>query len=140
MRSRASGASLGALLCALCWLTTPAVSQEGEGPTIYRREIFDYQRAARPDPFRSLLQNSDMAVRFEDLKLEGVVYHRDANRSVAILAVTGRDRRLRARVGDRVGQLTVAAIEPRRVDVIIDEFGVPRRESLPLKTEPRDQS
>jgi hypothetical protein len=55
--------------------------------------------------------------------------------SVAILVERGSNRRIRARIGERVGAITVVAIQPRRVDVVIEDFGVVRRESLYLKVE-----
>jgi hypothetical protein len=39
----------------------------------YRREVFEYRRSGRPDPFRSLLNGTDLGVRPEDLTLTGVV-------------------------------------------------------------------
>lgn len=101
--------------------------------SVYEREVFEYDRAGRPDPFRSLLQSAELGLRVEDLSLAGVVYHRDPARSVAILAQTGAERRIRARVGDRIGGIRIAAIGPRSVDVIIEELGVARRETLELR-------
>ena len=101
--------------------------------TVYEREVFEYSRDGRPDPFRSLLQSADLGIRIEDLSLAGVVYHEDPARSVAILVQTGATRRIRARVGERVGAVRIAAIRPRSVDVIIEELGVARRETLELR-------
>lgn len=102
--------------------------------TVYEREVFEYSREGRADPFRSLLQSADLGIRIEDLSLAGVVYHPDPARSVAILVQEGATRRIRARVGERVGAIRVAAIRPRSVDLIIEELGVARRETLELRT------
>lgn len=127
----------GALLLALAAPAIAAEAQDTVGTEIvYRREIFDYQRGGRPDPFRSLLGSVELGVRFEDLALRGIVYHSDPRESVAILVETGSNRRIRARVGERIGGLTVVGIHPRRVDVMIEELGVARRESLQLRAEP----
>lgn len=106
-----------------------------DGAEVYRREIFRYSRAGRPDPFRSLLQNTEMGMRIEDLTLRGVVHHPDPDRSVAILRRRGTERHIRAKVGDRIGGVRIVAIRPRGVDVLIEEFGVARRASLELKTD-----
>lgn len=100
---------------------------------VYRREVFRYSRAGRPDPFRSLLQNSDLGMRLDDLTLRGVVYHSDPEQSVAVLSRRGVNRPIRAKVGDRIGGVRIVAIRPRAVDVVLEEFGVARRASLELR-------
>jgi hypothetical protein len=110
------------------------------GPEVYRREVFQYQRAGRPDPFRSLLGTAELGVRFEDLALRGVIHNPEAGLSVAFLEDTGTKKRIRARVGDRVGGITILGIYPRRVDLQIDELGLSRRESLQLMVEKGPQS
>jgi hypothetical protein len=51
----------------------------------YHREVFQYQRAGRGDPFRSLTRGEELGVRLEDLALRGVVLHEDPTQSVAVL-------------------------------------------------------
>lgn len=115
----------------------PLLAQsEPDTVTIYRREVFNYDRAGRPDPFRSLLNTADLGVRFEDLALQGVMYHPDPARSVVILSQRGAERRIRAGVGQRIGTVRIVAIAPRRVEVVIEEFGVARRETMELKSVP----
>jgi hypothetical protein len=127
----------GALLVAgALSAAAPAAAQErGSAEIMYRREVFQYQRTVRPDPFRTLLGSVDLSVRFENLALRGIVHNSDPRESVAILVDGGSNRRVRARVGERIGAITVLAIHPRRVDLVIEDFGVPRRESLYLKVE-----
>lgn len=126
----------GALLVAALLPAAPAAAQSADaGEIVYRREVYQYQRGVRPDPFRSLLGSVDVGVRLEDLTLRGIVYNPDPRESVAILVESGTDRRIRARVGERVGAITVLAIQPRQVDLVVEDFGVPRRESLYLKVE-----
>lgn len=100
------------------------------GTVLYEREVFDYSAAGRPDPFRSLLSDAELGVRVEDLTLRGVVYNRDPSLSVAVLTQQGSDRRIRARVGERVGSLRILAIEPDHVEIVVEELGVARRETL----------
>ena len=103
---------------------------EADSTVVYEREVFDYDSTGRADPFRSLLSDAEMGVRVEDLTLRGVVYHTDPSQSVAVLSQQGSDRRIRARVGERVGSLRIVAIQPDRVDIIVEELGVARRETL----------
>ncbi|CAN5363854.1 hypothetical protein BH23GEM4_BH23GEM4_19660 [soil metagenome] len=114
----------------------PEPAESADSRIIYRREVFQYPRGGRPDPFRSLLGTGALGVRVEDVTLRGVVHDPDPRQSVAILVVAGSDRPIRARVGDRVGGMRILAIHPRRVDLLVEEFGVSRRESLHLRTTP----
>jgi hypothetical protein len=129
-------------LCAALLLFCPAAAEAQEGSAaataerreiIYTREVFHYEGARRPDPFRSLLGTAEMGVRPEDLTLVGVIYSTDPRTSVAVFLQRGATRRVRARVGDRIGTMTVMAIHPRRADVVVDELGVSRRVSLQLR-------
>jgi hypothetical protein len=99
---------------------------------VYRREVFRYQPLGRPDPFRSLLGSAELGVRVEDLALRGVVYHPDPARSVAMLTREGVDRPIRARVGDRIGGIRILTIRPNSIDVLVEELGVARRETLQI--------
>jgi hypothetical protein len=114
-----------------------AVAAPAQGSTLYSRQVFRYPRAGRPDPFRSLLQSTDLGVRLEDLSLRGVMHNAEGGRSVAVLWDEGAKRRIVGRVGDRIGGITIISITPRRVDLQIEELGVVRRESLQLNTQPQ---
>jgi hypothetical protein len=125
------------LLAAVLTLGLPAAAAAQLVPDsalTYRREVFDYRRAGRPDPFRSLLNGTDLGVRPEDLTLTGVVYSSDPSRSVAVLTRRGATRPIRARVGDRIGGIQVVGIRPRSVDILVEEFGVGRRATIELKS------
>lgn len=119
-------------------LAPQAGAQEAPQTTvIYEREVFQYSAAGRPDPFRSLLNDAELGVRLEDLTLRGIVHHSDPRQSVAVLTQAGSERRIRARVGERVGSLRILAIYPDRVDLVVEELGVARRETLRM-TRPED--
>jgi hypothetical protein len=130
-----------ALLAAALWADAaaaqaPQAAQAApvDTATTYRREVFRYQRSGRPDPFRSLATGDELGVRVEDLALRGVVHHLDAAQSVAVLSQIGNDRRIRARVGDRIGTVRVLAIHPASVDVVVEEFGVARFATIEMGT------
>lgn len=135
------------LLAALAAGAGPAIvyasaQAGGKAPLVYRREVFRYEAAGRPDPFRSLVTPAELGYRVEDLQLTGVIYSPNPRLSSAIFteaaagpgatSAAGR-KRFRLRVGERLGGITVEAIYPRRVDLVVNEFGVIRRESLTLK-------
>ena len=122
-------------------LQAQALAPAAEGVTTYRREVFRYPRGGRPDPFRSLLGSVDLGVRFENLVLRGIVFNPDQRSSIAVVTETGSNRTYRLRTGQRLGGMQVVAIYPRRVDVIIQELGAARRESLVLpKASPKGSS
>lgn len=127
------------LLLALPWAveTAPAAAQKPPPPgvqtTVYRREVFRYPRGGRPDPFRSLLTAEELGYRIEDMQLTGIIYSPDARNSVAVLTEPVSKQRFRLKVGQRIGGITIAAIAPRRVEVVVNEFGVIRRETLVLR-------
>ena len=104
---------------------------EGE---VYRREVFQYQAGGRPDPFAPLLSGDDMGVRVQDLRLVSIVHSSSPRASVAVFTLpSDSTQRVRLRVGERLGAVTVTAIHPRRVDVREDALGVSRAYSLELQ-------
>jgi hypothetical protein len=113
--------------------TTPAPdSERASEVVIYEREVFQYTAGGRPDPFRSLLLEGELGVRPEDLSLRGVLIDPVASRSVAVLSQTGSQRRIQLRVGERIGAIRILSIHPDRVEIVVEELGVSRRETLRL--------
>lgn len=100
---------------------------------VYRREVFRYPAGGRPDPFQPLLGSEEMGVRVQDLRLVGIVYSGDPRASVATFTLPDSTQRVRLRVGQRLGAVTVLAIQPRRVDLREDEMGVSRVYQLQLE-------
>lgn len=99
---------------------------------IYEREVFQYTAGGRPDPFRSLLLEGELGIRPEDLTLRGVLIDPVASRSVAVLSQKGSERRIQLRVGERIGAIRLLSIQPDRVEIVVEELGVSRRETLRL--------
>ena len=105
--------------------TAPAV--------LINREVFAYEGSGRRDPFVSLLTTSDLKPLLTDLKLVGVAYDPRGQNSVAVLRdVTSKYDQYRVRVGQTIGRMRVAAIQPKAVIFTIEEFGYSRQELLPI--------
>ena len=121
----------------LCGTAAPAQSQAATttpgSEVVYQREIFRYRRSGRPDPFRSLLGAVETGLRAENLLLRGIVHSSDPGASFAVVTEAGGNRAMRLRVGQRLGNVQVVAIHPRRVELIIQDLRGARRESLVLR-------
>jgi len=99
---------------------------------LINREVFQYEGDGRRDPFVSLLTTSDLKPLLTDLKLVGVAYDPRGQNSVAVLRdVTSKDQ-YKVRVGQTIGRMRVAAIQPKAVIFTIEEFGYSRQELLPI--------
>lgn len=99
---------------------------------LINREVFAYEGSGRRDPFVSLLTTSDLKPLLQDLKLVGVAYDPRGQNSVAVLRdVTSKDQ-YKVRVGQTIGRMRVAAIQPKAVIFTIEEFGYSRQELLPI--------
>ncbi|MES3036103.1 MAG: hypothetical protein V4813_19010 [Gemmatimonadota bacterium] len=102
----------------------------------YRREVFAYDAAGRRDPFVSLAATGVLRPTIADLSLVGIAYAARNGGSGAQSIAIFRDRttkeQYRVRVGQPLGRMRVASIEPRRVVFSIDEFGISRQESIAM--------
>ena len=99
---------------------------------LINREVFSYEGDGRRDPFVSLLSTSDLKPMLADLKLVGVAYDPRGQNSVAVLRdMTSKDQ-YKVRVGQTIGRMRVAAIQPKAVIFTIEEFGYSRQELLPI--------
>lgn len=99
--------------------------------TIYR-EIFEYDAAGRRDPFASLLATSDLRPLLIDLRLAAIAYDPNGRNSVAVLRDLTSKEQYRVKVGQTLGRMRVAAIQPRSVTFTIQEFGLSRQETLTM--------
>lgn len=100
---------------------------------LINREVFAYEGSGRRDPFVSLLTTADLKPLLQDLKLVGVAYDPRGQNSVAVLRdVTSKYDQYRVRVGQTIGRMRVAAIQPKAVIFTIEEFGYSRQELLPI--------
>ena len=99
---------------------------------VYRREVFRYQVGGRPDPFQPLLNTDEMVVRAQDLRLVSIVYSSNPRAALAVFTLP-EERRVRMRVGERLGSVTLLAIRPRSVDLREDALGSSRVHTLELQ-------
>jgi hypothetical protein len=114
-------------------LPLPAAPAADTAPRVLiNREVFQYDGDGRRDPFVSLFTTTDLKPLLTDLKLVGVAYDPRGQNSVAVLRdVTSKDQ-YKVRVGQTIGRMRVAAIQPKAVIFTIEEFGYSRQELLPI--------
>lgn len=105
--------------------------EEGELELVFEREVFTYPAFQRRDPFAPLATAADAGPRFEDLVLLGVIYSPDPDRSVALLGAG--DRTYRVRRGQVLGHTRILEIQPTRIIVEVEEFGLFERHVLELR-------
>ncbi len=101
-------------------------------PLIMMREVFEYDRDGRRDPFLSLLATTDLRPTLSDLTLLMTVVD-EPGRSVALVANSFDKKQKTVRVGDRLGRMRVSSIRSDVVVFTIEEFGSNRRDSLLLR-------
>lgn len=99
--------------------------------TIYR-EVFEYEAGGRRDPFQSLLGTSDLRPLLIDLRIAAIAYDPNGRNSVAVLRDLTSKEQYRVKVGQTLGRMRVAAIQPRSVTFTIQEFGLSRQETLSM--------
>ena len=104
------------------------------------REVFSYPTFARRNPFLPLAAGGEL--RFEQLNLIGVIYSNDPSASVAILTTgtvevaddgtlaASEGDAYNAKVGQRIGNVTIREIQRDRVIVDVEEFGLTERRTM----------
>ncbi|MFQ5703381.1 MAG: hypothetical protein ACE5HT_05090 [Gemmatimonadales bacterium] len=94
------------------------------------REVFSYRGSGR-NPFVSLIQSGEVRPLVEDLRVTSITYDpRYPATSVAVLrdtSASGNNQAYSVRVGDELGRMRVAEIQPGQVVVIVSEFGTERQ-------------
>ncbi|HJU90943.1 MAG TPA: hypothetical protein VJ672_16280 [Gemmatimonadaceae bacterium] len=112
-------------------VSTSVAKRGGRAEIALSREVFAYETGGRRDPFLSLITSGELRPMISDLKLVTVIY--DATgRSVAILRDVSTKQQYRVKVGQELGRMRVASIQPKSVTFTVDEFGFNRQEVLAL--------
>ena len=104
------------------------------------RELFDYSRDGRRDPFVSLMTTTDLRPTISDLRLTSVLYDQSGRRPVAIMRDSIANVQWRVTTGMTLGRMRVSSIRPRVVVFTIEEFGFSRQDSLMLRDTTRVRS
>jgi hypothetical protein len=95
------------------------------------REAFSYTAEGRRDPFMSLMKTGELRPAVSDLKLVTVIYD-PAGRSVAILRDLTTKEQYRIKVGQTLGRMRVASIQPKSVTFTVIAIGTTFQEVLAL--------
>lgn len=114
----------------------PVLPRDSAGNVVLNREVFNYTRGARRDPFASLIASGDIRPLLADLEVGGIMYDASGRNSTAMLKDVSTGELYRARVGSVFGRLRVTAIGERTVSIAIDEFGFTRLEVLSINASP----
>jgi len=120
--------------------------QQQETELVFQREVFRYPQFERRNPFRPLGVGDAGAVRFEQLRLAGIIYSADPLESVAIVTtaeltvsdggagVTVTDGQAwSAKVGQTVGNVRFLEIGQNQVLVEVEEFGIVEQKIMQLQ-------
>lgn len=106
---------------------------------VFEREVFVYPSYQRRDPFTPLLGEGESGPRFEEVRLVGIVFSTDPDRSVATLGPKSGSgggeqagRYYRVRRGDTLGRMRILEIQERRVVLEVEEFGMTEQHILEL--------
>lgn len=125
-------AGCGLVIGVVIALSAEPVAAQTPVVRVYEREVFTYPSLGRRDPFRPLNAGEQLGPRFDDLTLSGVLFN-PAVGSVATMTDRKTGQRYRAREGDVLGDIRIAAIRAGEVDFVITSFGISRRETLKVK-------
>ncbi len=110
---------------------------------VFEREVFIYPQFERRNPFRSLASGRESGPRFEEVALIGVIFSPNPDLSVALLGPRasqgggggqqGPVRTFRVRRGDSLGNFRILEIQPTRIVVEVEEFGLTEQRIMELR-------
>jgi hypothetical protein len=110
-----------------------SVTERGvKGEVSLSREVYSYDPGGRRDPFASLLRTGDLRPMLSDLRLVVVLYDPTGRNSIAIMRDVSTKDQYRVKVGQTVGRMRVAQIQPKEIVFTIEEVGFSRQEPLAL--------
>ena len=110
-----------------------SVTQRGtKGEVSLNREVYSYDAGARRDPFVSLMRSGELRPMLSDLRLVTVLYDPTGRNSIAVMHDLSTKDQYRVRVGQTLGRMRVAQIQPRQVVFTVEEVGFSRQEALAL--------
>ena len=110
-----------------------SVTQRGtKGEVSLNREVYSYDAGARRDPFVSLMRSGELRPMLSDLRLVTVLYDPTGRNSIAVMHDLSTKDQYRVRVGQTLGRMRVAQIQPKQVVFTVEEVGFSRQEALAL--------
>ena len=108
---------------------------------VFEREVFFYPQYERRNPFVALL-SGEGGPRFEEIRLIAVVFSPNPARSVATFGPRAGEgeveqqaarRTYRVRRGEQLGNVRILEIQPTRVVVEVEEFGLTEQRIMELQ-------
>ncbi len=117
---------------------TPPPSPPDTTELVFEREVFVYPSYERRNPFAPLLGEGESGPRFEEIRLVGIVFSPDPDRSVATLGPKNPGDAqqgggyYRVRRGETLGRMRILEIQERRVVLEVEEFGMTEQHILEL--------
>jgi len=111
----------------------PPIADTVSSRSSIMREVFEYAKGGRRDPFVSLLTTAELRPTLSDLRVTSVFIDLSGRNSLATLRDVGANTRYTVRVGSTLGRMRVSSIRGQTVVMTIDEFGMTRRDSLVLR-------
>lgn len=128
----AQGRRPGAAPAAPVVVPTADLPRDSAGNILFRREVYNYPRTGRRDPFASLIVSGTIRPLIADLEVSVIIYDPAGRNSFATMRDVSTGVTYRARVGSVMGRIRVTAIRQREVAVAVDEFGFTRQEVLSI--------
>ena len=114
---------------------------------VFEREVFRYPEFQRRNPFHALDAGDTGAVRFEQLRVGGILFSNDPSLSVVTLTNTeltvtedgsgvqvSEGESWHAKVGQTVGNVRILEIHLDRIVVEVEEFGIAEQRIMQLET------
>lgn len=125
----------------------PPPQQAEQTELVFEREVFRYPEFQRRNPFHPLDSGDAGQVRFEQLRVSGIIVAADPSQSVATLTTSeltvsedgsgvsvSEGQSWYAKVGQTVGNVRILEIHTDRVVVEIQEFGIAEQRIMQLET------
>ena len=101
-------------------------------PAMIMREVYEYSRDGRRDPFISLLLTNELRPTMSDLKLTSLIYDANGVTLWPSCATSAPTPSIACKGRFVLGRMHVAAIREHWIVFTIDEFGTNRQDSLVL--------